>query len=466
MVTSQANWVSLFLRLCFVAELFPSPLEKMSQSSALRWRSSRLQGITLMASRQKESRKERDMGTQTDPVLCTNGNCACQQQIGAGGETACRENKLRSSPERSVTDAKGKKGSIKKKAKKFPFQKLPTDCKLKVFLYLSLTDKGNATRVCHEWHDLMKLPSLWTDIDFTVFRLCNDAERGHNCTLECYRTYELRIKKLMKFLSVIGPLMHRFCFEYDIYDGWLSCIEELLLNSNCRDLHVARLNWKDTPVKPFWISNLSTNSRSAGCADLVSKHRLRQRRFVNFFDFFTSKAPNVRSLALPFDWSLRSVRFMARLQNLHTLILEKYFVFQTVSQSVMDELMKSTKSLRKLVLEVWTPSAHGLILYNINSASLEHLDISRCRGFYVKKVQLPNVREFRVARHPWNGPLVSADSINIPCLYQMLSQGAPKLQKINDHTLDADWASVPNPALETVMKSVCSCRKHKAGWAM
>jgi hypothetical protein len=67
-------------------------------------------------------------------------------------------------------------------------------------------------------------------------------------------------------------------------------------------------------------------------------------------------------------------------------------------------------------------------------------------------------------RHPWNGPLV--DRIDIPCLYNILVTGAPKLCKLNDHYLKEEWKDSCYSILDEVLRSVCSCRKHKTGWAM
>lgn len=352
----------------------------------------------------------------------------------------------------------------------FPFGQLPTDCKLKVFSYFSAPEKGELASVCREWRDLMKTSSLWKNVDFTEFtftclpktRHFSPEGRMHIC-FQCHRK---RVHKFIKFLIKLRPLVTRLVFNYDIADtcdGWLTMLHQLLDSLPLRDLAYAQLKWKDTPMKSFCLDpvDLGDNTET-----IVYRHRHRQRLFVQLFDKFTTLAPNVKTLILPFDWSERSVACLSRLKSLHSLVLEKYFVFQRLDQDLLSRLFTGLPSLERLMLEVWTPSGRGLIKYHIQSESLRYLDISQSRGFYLQNVWLPNLRQFYVARHPWNGPLIQADQIILPCLYGTLTTGAPKLEKLNGHVLHADWRCNLYPDLEEALKAVCSCRQHKPGWAM
>ena len=63
-------------------------------------------------------------------------------------------------------------------------------------------------------------------------------------------------------------------------------------------------------------------------------------------------------------------------------------------------------------------------------------------------LQLLQKKLFRVAHHPWNGPLVLTDRLCVPCLYDVLADGAPNLEKINEHYsrgslfLTPDWSKL------------------------
>ncbi|KAL4227374.1 hypothetical protein ACF0H5_012817 [Mactra antiquata] len=347
----------------------------------------------------------------------------------------------------------------------FPFEYLPDDCKLKVFSLLPIHDKGRCARVCIRWRTLLMTSGVWSHIAFSDFPFwCITAEE-HNCVGNCYIRYRVRVKQFMAYLKELRPILRSLEFKFDIgekADGFLQPLESLIYESNTKDLRYACMNWKETPVRPFWTDIV----RDVRCDEVMQKHRLRQGLFTSFFDMFTQKCPKVETLIIPFDWSDKSVECLLRLKNLQSLVLEKYFVFQKLCQDLMDRLLIGLQSLKQLMLEVWTPSGQNLVFFSLVSTTIEYLDISQSRGFYLNAVHLPNLKTFRVARHPWNGPLVPADRVNVPCIYQVLSEGAPNLEKINEHNLNKTWRDETYKTLEEVLKSVCSCRKHKSGWAM
>ncbi|CAH1796062.1 unnamed protein product [Owenia fusiformis] len=349
----------------------------------------------------------------------------------------------------------------------FPFSQLPSNCKLKILSYLGESDRGAAGQVCREWNILIKSSGIWDTINFTTFPLCTNPGKTHECSHECYQKYMTRVKNYMTYLGYIQPAMKKLQFDFDIgdkEDGWLTCLERFLMNCQGDKLLYARMNWKETPVKPFCVDGFAWSSREYN--EMVHRHRHRQRDFIQFLELFVNVAPNVKQLMVPFDWSFRSIYLLSKLHQLETLILERYFVFHTLNQNALDELLRVMPKVRKLVLEVWCPSGRGLELYRMSSNSIETLDISQSRGFYLKSVNLPNMVSFRATRHPWNGPLVSPEHINLPCLYKVLVQGAPKLRQFNDLILTEDWRQSSCPKLEELLKTVCSCRNHKQGWSM
>lgn len=346
----------------------------------------------------------------------------------------------------------------------FPFQCLPDDCKLKVFSFLSSHDKGRSAQVCMNWWGLMRTPGLWAHIAFSDFPFWCITMDEHNCLGNCFIRYRVRIKQFLAFLRDLRPILRSLEFKFDIgetADGFLQPLENLVEKANTNELKYASMNWKETPCRPFWADE----SRYR-CDEMMQKHRLRQRTFVNFFEKFTKMSPKLETLVVPFDWSDKSIDCLLRLKKLRSLVLEKYFVFQSLNQKLLDKLLAGLSDLRQLMLEVWTPGGHGLVFFSIISKSVEYLDVSQSRGFYLKSVHLPQLKRFRVARHPWNGPLVLTDRLCVPCLYDVLADGAPNLEKINEHYLEPNWKEVRYSMLEEVLKSVCSCRAHKSGWAM
>lgn len=349
-----------------------------------------------------------------------------------------------------------------------PFLLLPAVCQIRIFGFLSNIEKGKVASVCREWASVIQNPCLWDRVSFSKLpQSCLPVtQKNHTACDQCYLCFKQRVFLFAEYVENIRPILRYLEFKFDISDSkadYLHMIDRLLGKCACRDLRVAHLNWKETPSEPLWQEQLDTTR----CEEVVQKHRFRQRLFVQFFQRFTGLAPRLHTLALPFDWSDSSLDSLARLrQSLRNLVVEKYFVFQHLPQLSLDRFLSAVPGLRRLLLEVWTPSAHGLLMYSMTHKSLQYLDISQSRGFYLQALNMPALRTVRVARHPWNGPLVLAEHMNIVCLHQVFASGCPHLMKINDHYLEDDWQHKPSDRLDEVLKNVCSCRKHKTGWHM
>ncbi|KAL3866123.1 hypothetical protein ACJMK2_043454 [Sinanodonta woodiana] len=359
-----------------------------------------------------------------------------------------------------------KSGKNSGKNMSFSFQLLPYICQLKVFSYLSSLEKGRLFLVCKCWYDLLRSCCLWSHVSCCEIQMHCVTKEHHNCLEVCYAHYCHRVHQFLDFLGEIHPVLHSLEFMFDIADtedGYLFKLEQLIQNANIYNLKYVSMNWRSTPVRPFWLDKSILNSK---CDEVIQKHRHRQRLFVNFFSHFTLFTPNITTLIVPFDWSEKSVDSVLRLKQLHCLVLEKYFVFQYLSQTLLDKLLSGLSHLKRLMLEVWTPCGQGLVMFSITSKSLEYLDITQCRGFYIEHLNTPHLTQFRVARHPWNGPLVIAEQLNIPCLHDILLEGAPDLVKLNDHDLKSNWMEIKYSQLQEILKGVCSCRMHKTGWAM
>lgn len=346
-----------------------------------------------------------------------------------------------------------------------PFLLLPSECWLKIFSFLQYLEKGRVARVCRDWSGLIQNPCLWDRVSFSELPQSCLPSAEHSQSDQCYCCFKRRVFLFTEYLENVRPILRYLEFKFDISDSksqYMQMIDRLLAKCACRDLRVAHLNWKETPSEPLWLEQ----DGMSRCEEVVQKHRFRQRLFIHFFSNFTGLAPRLSTLVLPFDWSDNSITSLGRLKSLKNLVVEKYFVFQHLPQVSLDRFLASLPHLQRLLLEVWTPSAHGLLLYTMAHKTLQYLDISQSRGFYLQALNMPSMLRFRVARHPWNGPLVLAEHVNIMCLHTVLAAGAPRLTKINDHYLEPDWRRNPSDRLEEVLKGVCSCRKHKTGWAM
>ena len=349
----------------------------------------------------------------------------------------------------------------------FPFHCLTDDCKLHIFSQLSLSERGIAATVCRSWSQLMRTPSLWSVIDLVIFPPYppgGDDVFSPDDNVKLYETYRTRVRQFVAYLVSVRPIVRVLRFEFDIgdlRDGWLEMLRTLFCASLLHELQHAELGWTDTPCKPYVPDNSSATWCATDCKDLMYRHRHRQRLFVKLFDLFTAVAVNIVSLTIPFDWTERSLHALHRLSNLKVLNLQKYFLFQPLDQNMIDTLFTSVPLLRRLTMEVWTPSGRGFQSFRLCSEQLQFLDVSRCRGFCIEDVDLPRLMEFRVSICPMNGPLVSGEGIDMVCVYNVVKSGAPSLCRFNEHELKADWRSTVYEELDNLLKSVCACAKHQ-----
>ncbi len=340
------------------------------------------------------------------------------------------------------------------------FDDLPNDCKLKIFSYLSSMEKGQLLQI-QNLQPLLRDPSLWRCINFTLIPHCIKpkckSEPG-TCSKACYNNYKERVRGFMRFIQSIEPNLKElhFCFDFgDAEDRWVEALEGLLRACRCDGLREVHMNWMETSGKPMILEKNWPGSAYS------NNHRRRQRTFTRFFDAFTCNAPNIVKLKLPFDWSSRSLDALGRLTKVESLLLDRYFVFQPLTQAALDQLFRLLPKLRKLHLEAWTPTGKGMALYTMKSEILVALDISNSRGFYVSKLDMPQLEIFKVNRHPYSGPLRCGSKTECPCVLDVLRHGAPQLKQLNEHTLRREWKDVCYSELETVLKSICSCQRHK-----
>lgn len=206
--------------------------------------------------------------------------------------------------------------------------------------------------------------------------------------------------------------------------------------------------------------------------------------FHRLFQLITSKACNMQSLELPFDWSDKSVPCLSRLTRLKSLFLETGLFLKSLPQDSLDQVLSSLGNLKALHLSERCPVQWGYHVYDITSASLELLNISQSNGLFLRSVDTPRLTTLLIQRHSWAGPaaLQRAQAV-IPCLHKVLRNGAPRLKNINEFVLESPpWASTtlspeskkvkddgkksPGLDLDVLFRKLCSCAYHKGHWAL
>lgn len=376
----------------------------------------------------------------------------------------------------------------------FPFSSLTRELQIRIFTYLNPAERGSIAVVCKKWNSLIRSPDLWSVVDLVAFppsqasNLTDVEDEDYDESMVSYIKYQRRTRKFMNFLISVRPKVKRFKFAFDIADikdGWMEGIEMLMRSCQLQEIKSAELIWNETPAKPSILDSVSITWCTSDYKDLMYKHRHRQRYFVKFFDLFTSLCSSIVQLVVPFDWTERSIRSLARLYNLETLTLARYFIFQNLEQRQVDLLLSSLPNVTHLSFEVWTPSGRGLQTVRFHSESLLSLDASQCRGIRLDRdLQLPNLQRLCMSLNPMKGPLGSGPgagpgesakvagfdtdeedaelgvSFSSVCLYDALRYGAPNLQYLNDLELNPCWKEGSYQELEEVLMSVCLCPRH------
>ncbi|GFO42040.1 Zinc finger protein 62 homolog isoform x2 [Plakobranchus ocellatus] len=343
-----------------------------------------------------------------------------------------------------------------------PFQQLPELCKIKIWSFLQQNDLGRCMLVCTEWCHLIQKPYLWSSVRFSALSyscLPHDHQGPVHKDPICHHCFRKRVFSFSKFLYRIKPVVKQFQFCLDLShptDQFNAVVEQFLDTAKLNLLTHADMNWKESP------SRAPLDQESV--QDYMYRYRRRQRVFSRIFDRFVTLSPQISTLVIPFDWTDENIRSLCHLKGLENLVLEKYGVFNHIfTQHHLTVLMKSLVNLKKLLLEVWIPSCNngGMEVYCIASSSLTFLDISQCRGFYIKNLNTPNLLNLRMARRPWRQILLQSQTLHLPCLCAVLLEGAPQIQEINGFHLERHSLMQPPEELSTLMNTVCCCVRHR-----
>lgn len=345
-------------------------------------------------------------------------------------------------------------------AERFPFEALPEVCKMHVFSYLNVADRVSVSMVCKEWNQLIKSAALWVNIDVT--EAVRESHRRQNQTF-LIRESEHRVRtiKFLSYISTIRPSIRRLVLVGDIADrDFNEKIQTFARRSKLLELQEVVIDWTRS-TKAFELQT------SDSLVSMDDNHRRRQRLFVRFFELLARSAPNLKSIDLPFDWSVNSVDAIIGLSKLESVTFRRYSDLQTLDAATLDRMISRMPELRCLTVEVWTPCASGgLTYFRLRSDSLEFVDLSECRGVAISEMHLPQARVLYISRRPWSGPLAMLNNTGMsavpppPCLYRLLVSGAPSLMQLNEHVLQNNWQSEVYDELDEILKSVCPCELH------
>ncbi|KAF4091539.1 hypothetical protein AMELA_G00038160 [Ameiurus melas] len=341
------------------------------------------------------------------------------------------------------------------------------ECQLHVLSFLSEVDKCNSALVCSSWSCLVRSGKLWRVADYSrrgVFRLGQEGLLVSNREFERWKSW---VHHYTHHLISRGASLLTLKASFDLGDQcnkWGELLSHLLENVHCRDLSHLDLNWTFTLLEPL---DLRVHSGSSSHQDVISKMDQ-----VNNFQILLAKlaqsCPRITKMRLHFDWSDKSVALIAQFQHLRILELKYFWVFKGVSPSTLQALTKSLPNLKSLTLNVLVPLRNLGISYILESLSLEFLDVSLSRGLVFSSLKLPALRELRAKKIVRGITLDRRTRIRIqsrwPCLYQVLRDGTPKLQVLNNERLLPNWKEQTYDELTSILQQSCYCLQHLDNW--
>lgn len=349
----------------------------------------------------------------------------------------------------------------------FPFNSLPVECQLHVLSFLTEVDKCNCALVCVSWSCLVRSWKLWRVADYSrrgVFHLGQEGLLVSNREFERWKSW---VHHYTHHLISRRASLLTLKASFDVGDRsnkWCELLSHLLDNVHCRDLSHLDLNWTFTLLEPL---DLRVHSGSSSHQDSITKMD-QVTSFQGLLTKLTQTCPRISKMRLHFDWSDVSVSLLSQFQQLRVLELKYFWVFKGVTPSTLQTLTRSLPHLKSLTLNILVPLRNLGISYTLESQSLEFLDVSPSRGLVFSRLRLPALRELRAKKIVRGITLDKKTRLRIqsrwPCLYQVLREGTPRLQALNNERLLPSWRERSYGELNAILGHSCYCVQHLDSW--
>ncbi|XP_023671111.1 uncharacterized protein [Paramormyrops kingsleyae] len=369
---------------------------------------------------------------------------------------------------RTVTLMSGKR-KAKFEEDLFPFNSLPVDCQLHVLSFLSEVDKCSAALVCSSWSCLVRSGKLWRVADFSRRGAFHMGQEGLLVSNREFERWKAWVHNYTHHLISRGASLLTLRASFDLgdqYNKWGDLLSHLLESVHCRDLTHLDLNWTFTLLEPLDL-RLHSSSSSSSHQDSITKMD-QVSNFQVLLSKLTSSCPRISKMRVHFDWSETSVSLLTQFQYLRVLELKYFWVFKGVNPGTLQNLTKSLPNLKSLTLHVLVPLRNLGISYTLESLSLEFLDVSQSRGLVFSCLNLPALRELRAKKVVRGFTLDRRTRLRIqsrwPCLYQVLREGTPKLQALNNERLLPNWKEQSYSELTSILQQSCYCLQHLDSW--
>jgi hypothetical protein len=151
----------------------------------------------------------------------------------------------------------------------YDYAQLPSIVLAKIYSYLPLKDRLNASIACKNWrYGLLNNPCLWTNYDLVVY-LCNKQID--------LKSAQFKLKHFLK-------LTKNLCFKFDVNE---SCLIEKL--ADCIELIISDAkNLKNLTLMPIYKDKDSTTSSGSISSSSNSLDKIKQKLFKSIKEFISN----------------------------------------------------------------------------------------------------------------------------------------------------------------------------------
>ena len=295
--------------------------------------------------------------------------------------------------------------------KRFSVLDLPEECLVIVLKNLPFYEICNVARVCKRFYQVSWNPTLWKSIDLSsvnTFRISSVNLRKTSLMMILPKRRML----LASFLSARGATLTDIRGEVNICGeaGMFCC----LLDCNVRNLQSVILKL------PFGLNCLRYFPGERGLQAL--QHALR---------CLVQKCSNVlKSLRCYVDISYTTAKLLGSLCHLEYLNLQFLPAEQYLQPKALEAIML-IPNLKYFKISICqsTFDDQDAPEYMLKSDSLETLDFGHTKHFIIKKLILPKLHTIKAeCLHNFH------DRQRAVCLFDLVEEGCPQIQTLNDYT--------------------------------
>ena len=313
---------------------------------------------------------------------------------------------------------------------------IPEECLVYLLRFLEHRDLIRCAFVCKHWKTTVDAhPELWRSAELRLlkppkksfFSLLYPPDRNRTY-VDCLIAKEARLK----YLSV--DLYH--------YDGEnFQTLSKLLSSGCCHRLRNVKLTWYES-------KRCTERARSFGFSFAF---------FISTLTLLRAYCDGISTLNCQMNWTDESVKHISSFVNLRMLEIGCMPRVHNISKQHIDTLLQSLRYLQIFRLTV-TIEQGCLQRYAFRSQSLRTLDISGCVNVMIGEMDLPNLESFNA-----NGILCHRKCVSEHkfCLFDVLRDGCPSLQVVNDTRVYHDSNDLGLSEEEKSILKICFCPRHK-----